>query len=236
MIDEEGVVTEENQITEESDAPESDLETSPVEGSENSDLGTDTDQDTSRKYYYDGGSVEIIKQLVYELDSEGRQLACKQLTDYTGDKVRTLYPNASELRQLWLDPERRTNIISSLEGKGIDTETLAQSVGKPDSDVFDLLCHLAYNSPLRTRRERADYFRKEEQAFFEKHSEDAREVLNALLEKYAEYGAAQFKMPDVLEIPPFTKWGNVLEIAAKFGGGSDMRESINELQKRLYQN
>lgn len=236
VIDEEGVITEEIEITEEADASETDLETSPIEGVDVTDLGTDTDPSLSRKYYYDGGSVEIIKQLVYELDSEGKQLACKHLTDYTADKVRTLYPNASELRQMWLDPERRAGIISSLESKGIDTETLAQSVGKPDSDVFDLLCHLAYNAPLRTRRERADFFKKEEQAFFEKHSEDAREVLNALLEKYAEYGAAQFKMPDVLEIPPFTDWGNVIEIAAKFGGGSDMRESINELQKRLYQN
>ena len=187
-----------------------------------------------RKFYYDGGSVSIIRQLVYELDSEGRQLACRHLTDYTGEKVRTLYPNASELRKDWLDPERRADIIRKLEEKGIDADFLGEAVGKPEADPFDLLCHLAYNAPLRTRRERADRLHRDEAEFFDKHGGEARQVLDALIEKYAEHGSAQFKLPDVLEIPPFNGWGNVVEIAARFGGGKAMREAVNELQRRLY--
>lgn len=231
-IDEEGDVVSESDVTE---TPSSTDETDTTDINQGNDgLSNDVEPNPPRKFYFDGGSVEIIRQLVYELDSEGRQLACRQLTDYTGDKVRTLYPNASELRKDWLDPARRADIILQLEEKGIDARTLGEDVGKPESDPFDLLCHLAYNAPLRTRRERAERLKREETEFFENHGDGARQVLDALIEKYAEHGTAQFKMPDVLEIPPFNDWGNVVEIAARFGGGKAMRESVNELQKRLY--
>ena len=89
----------------------------------------DDDEGLPRKYYVDDGEVEIVKHLVYELDPEGRKLACRQLTDYTADRVRTLYPNASDLRRDWLDPERRAEIVDRLLEQGIDTETLAEAAG-----------------------------------------------------------------------------------------------------------
>lgn len=230
-IDEDGDVIDDTEVTPEEDVNDEAIIDTP---DRNGELPDDDEAGLPHKFYYDGGSVEIIRQLVYELDSEGKQLACRQLTDYTGDKVRTLYPNASELRKDWLDPERRADIIEQLEEKGIDTETLGEAVGKPDADPFDLLCHLAYNAPLRTRRERAERVKRDETEFFEKHAPEARVVLDALIEKYAEHGAAQFKIPDVLEIPPFNDWGNVVEIAARFGGGKAMREAVTELQQRLY--
>ncbi|SCW80535.1 type I restriction enzyme, R subunit [Sphingobium faniae] len=197
-------------------------------------LGPDEPESGPRKFYVDGGEVSVVRHLVYELDSEGKQLACRQLTDYTGDKVRTLYPNASELRLNWLDPERRAEIVERLEEKGIDLETLAEAVGKPEADPFDLLCHLAYNTPLRTRRERADRLRREQDDFLGCFSPEARKVLDAVLEKYAEHGSAQFKLPDILEVPPFNEWGNVIEIAQRFGGGKELRSAVTELQRLLY--
>ena len=122
----------------------------------------DSADDLPRKFYVDGGEVEIIRHLVYELDPEGKKLACRRLTDYTGDKVRTLYPNAPALRRDWLDTDRRAGIVEQLAERGIDLETLAQTAGNPEADAFDLLCHLAYNAPLRTRRERADRVKREE--------------------------------------------------------------------------
>ncbi len=231
-INDNGEVTDETDITEETDAEVDGNfgDTTEIDGG----LPDDDEPGVPTKFYYDGGRVEIIRQLVYELDSDGKKLACRQLTDYTGDKVRTLYPNASELRKDWLDPERRAEIIEKLAEKGIDADALGEAIGKPEADPFDLLCHLAYNAPLRTRRERAEQLKRDEAAFFDKHSTEAREVLDALIEKYAEHGSAQFKLPDVLEIPPFNDWGNVVEIAARFGGGKAMREAVNELQKRLY--
>ena len=190
--------------------------------------------DVHRKYYVDGGSVEIVKHLVYELDSDGKQIACRQLTDYTAEKVRTLYPSPSDLRRDWLSPNRRDEIVERLLEQGVDIETLGESLGKPDADPFDLLCHLAFNAPLRTRRERAARVKGEEVEFFERYGPAAREILEAMLDKYSEYGSVQFKLPDILQIPPISGWGNVIEIAARFGGAASMREAVAEMQRRLY--
>jgi len=187
-----------------------------------------------RKFYVDDGEVEILRHLVYELDAEGRRLACKHLTDYTGEKVRTLYPNASELRAGWLDVERRTEIVECLESLGIDTATLAEALGKPEADEFDLLCHLAYNAPLRTRRERVETLLREQEAFFAEFAPEARQILDAVIEKYAEHGSAQLKLPDVLEVPPLSEWGNVIELSARFGGSAALRGAVNDMQRLLY--
>ena len=194
----------------------------------------DTGDDLPRKFYVDGGEVEIIRHLVYELDTDGKKLACRRLTDYTGDKVRTLYPHAPDLRRDWLDADRRAEIVEQLAQRGIDLETLAETVGRPEADAFDLLCHLAYNAPLRTRRERADRVKREEDDFFARFGPEARAVLDALIEKYAEHGSAQFKLPDVLEVPPFNEWGNVIELASRFGGSHRLRDAVNDLQRLIY--
>ena len=116
----------------------------------------------------------------------------------------------------------------------MDIETLGESLDKPDADPFDLLCHLAFNAPLRTRRERSTRMKREEAEFFERYGPAAREVLAAMLDKYSEYGSVQFKLPDILQIPPISDWGNVIEIADRFGGPVPMREAVAEMQRRLY--
>ena len=106
-----------------------------------------------RKYYFDGGQVEIAAHLVYELDPDGKQLRVVKFSEYAAEKVRTLYPSAADLRKQWADPTMRAEIISKLEERGIDFDQLRSSSNQPDADPFDLLCHLAFNGPLRTRRE-----------------------------------------------------------------------------------
>jgi len=93
---------------------------------------------------------------------------------------------------------------------------------------------VAYNAPLRTRRERADRLRQEEQVFFEHYGPEARGVLNDLLEKYAEHGTTQFTIPDVLKVPPISERGNVSEIVRFFGGRERLREAVTQLQTLLY--
>lgn len=195
---------------------------------------TDEIHDVRRKYYVDGGTVEIVRHLVYELDSDGKQISCRQLTDYTGERVRTLYPSVPDLQRDWLNPERRDEFVKRLADHGVDIETLGESLDKPDADPFDLLCHLAFNAPLRTRRERAARVKGEEEQFFQRYGPAAREVLEAMLDKYSEYGSVQFKLPDILQIPPISGWGNVIEIADRFGGAEPMREAVAEMQRRLY--
>jgi len=97
-----------------------------------------------------------------------------------------------------------------------------------------LLCHLAFNGPLRSRRERAGRVKKEEKKFFDKYGPEARAILGDLLEKYAEHGTAQFVIPDVLKLPPISDRGNVIEIARLFGGPEGLKEAVNELQALLY--
>jgi len=157
-----------------------------------------------------------------------------KITDYTAEKVRTLYPSAVELRRRWADPALRTDTIRLLEERGISFEELAAATNRPEADPFDLLCHVAYNAPLRTRRERADRLRKEKKGFFEQYGLEARTVLNELLDKYAEHGTAQFLIPEVLRVPPISGHGNVMEIAGLFGGPDKLREAINQMQTLLY--
>jgi type I restriction enzyme R subunit len=187
-----------------------------------------------RKFYYDGGHVEIAAHLVYDLDPEGKQLSVVKFTDYAADKVRTLVPSVIELRAKWSNPTERSEIIDQLAERGIDFDELAKSANQPDADPFDLLCHVAFNAPLRTRRERADRLRREQKDFFDQHGPDARAILSDLLEKYAEHGTAQFLVPDILKVPPISSRGNVIEIAQMFGGPEKLRESVAQLQSLLY--
>ena len=197
-------------------------------------LPPDIEDEPRRKFYVDGGRVDVAAHLVYELDPDGNQLRVVQFTDYTADKVRTLYRNAAELRGEWADPERRRAIIEQLEERGIDFDHLAETANQPDADPLDLLCHLAFNAPLRTRRERAQRLRAERPDFFEQYGPEARQILNDLLDKYTEHGTAQFVVPDVLELPPINAHGNVIEIAAKFGNAALLRQAVNQLQSLLY--
>ena len=192
------------------------------------------DSEARRKYYADGGHVEIAAHLVYELDPDGKQLRVVKFTDYTAEKVRNLYTSAAELRARWSDAEQRATIIAALEDRGISFEELAEATKQPDADPFDLLCHVDFNAPLRSRRERAERLRKEKKGFFDRYGPEARQILDQILEKYAEHGTAQFKIPEILKVPPISDHGNVMEIAAKFGGPDRLRQALADMQSLLY--
>jgi len=195
---------------------------------------TDDSEGERRKYYVDGGTVEIAADFVYELDPEGKQLRVVKFTDYTAEKVRSMYSSSAVLRSKWSNSYERAAIISSLEERGISFEELAGASNQPDADPFDLLCHIAFNAPLRTRRERAEILRKGRTDFFNKYSPEARQILNEILEKYAEHGVAQFKIPDILKIPPVSEHGNVIEISNTFGGADNLRTALTKMQELLY--
>jgi type I site-specific restriction endonuclease len=165
---------------------------------------------------------------------QAKKLRVVQYSDYAAEKVRTLYPTAAELRSKWADPDQRKEIIGLLEERGIDFDELASAANQPDADPFDLLCHLAFNAPPRTRRERADRLKKDKKDFFDQYNPEARAILNELLEKYAEHGTAQFVIPDVLEVPPISEHGNLVEIANLFGGADKVVEAVHQLQTLLY--
>lgn len=187
-----------------------------------------------RKFYFDGGQVEIAAHLVYELDPNGKQLRVVRYTEYAAESVRTLCPTAPELRKQWADPAQRSRIIERLAERGVSFDELATAAAQPDADPFDLLCHFAFNAPLRTRRERAQRMRSERKDFFDRYGRDARTILEELLEKYAEHGDAQFTLPDVLHVPPISQHGTVADIIRIFGGPDQLRSAVTELQAQLY--
>ena len=229
-IDDQGETIAEDEI--ENPPPEEPDE--PVIGDLPPGLPPDRDPGQPRKFYVDGGSVEIVHHVVYELDADGRRLTARKMTDYTGEKVRTLYPTAAAFRADWSIAGKRQVIIEALEEKGIDLNNLAEAAGQPEADPFDLLCHLAWNAPLRTRRERAERLRRDKKDFFDQYSSNAREILEALLDKYAVYGAAQFALPDTLKVPPISRFGNASEIAQRFNGPEKMKAAVDALSELLY--
>ncbi|MGX1102568.1 MULTISPECIES: EcoAI/FtnUII family type I restriction enzme subunit R [Bradyrhizobium] len=187
-----------------------------------------------RKFYFDGGQVSIVAHLVHELDPNGKQLRVVRYTDYAAETIRTLCPTAQELRKRWADAAQRDEIIQALAERGVGFDELAEQTEQPDADPFDLLCHLAFNAPLRTRRERAQRLKQERKDFFEKYGPEARQLLDELLEKYAEHGDAQFVLPDVLHVPPISNHGNPGEIIKLFGGPEQLRTAVTDLQGILY--
>lgn len=191
-------------------------------------------EEAPRKFYFDGGQVEVVAHLVHELDPNGRQLRVVRYTDYAAESVRSLAPTSADLRSRWSNATQRAEIIAALSERGIDFALLAEQTGQLEADPFDLLCHLAFNAPLRSRRERAQWLKSERKDYFEKFSPEARQILGELLEKYAEHGDAQFVLPDVLKVPPISTHGQPAEIIKLFGGAEQLRRAVNDLQGLLY--
>lgn len=187
-----------------------------------------------RKLYVDGGVVEIAAHVVYEMDANGKKLRVVKFVDYASENVRSLWTSAADLRAHWSNAKERGAIIESLEERGITIDQLAENVGQPGADPFDLLCYVAFNAPLRTRRERAERLRKGRVDFWENFKPEARAILEEILEKYIEHGTTQFKVPDILKVHPISVHGNVLEIATKFGGPEQLRAAIESMQNLLY--
>lgn len=229
---------------------ESVVETPPVIGDEHGDYTvdtTDTDEGQGeilteppkepRKFYVDGGDVEVIGHLVYDLDTDGKKLQVVKYTEYSGRTVRTLYPTRAALQSAWANPDTRAEVLRELTERGISFEELATSADQPDADPFDLLCHLAWNAPLLTRRQRAEQARKAAQDLFGQYGDAAREILTLLLDKYIERGIVQFNaLSELMKVQPFDRFGSPSEIATRhFGGIKPFKEAVSRLQTALYQ-
>lgn len=195
----------------------------------------DQEDRTKRKYYVDTGDrVKIVVDYEQNLDAEGNKLRIVKYTDYAAKKVKLMFPSAAALLSKWQSAEERNAIIEALGEKGISFEELAKVTEQEDADPFDLLCHVAFNAPLRTRLERAERLKKGKVDFFDYFSPEARNILNEILDKYIEHGVAQFKVPDILKVEPISRHGNVMEIASLFSGPDKLREALIKLQNLLY--
>ena len=168
---------------------------------------------------------------------DGKKLQVVKYTDYSGRAVRTLYPSREALRSAWANPDTRTEVLHELTERGISFAELASSSEQPDADPFDLLCHLAWNAPLLTRRQRAETAKRQTQDLFAQHGDTAREILTLLLDRYIERGILQFNaLSELMKVQPFDRYGSPSEIATRhFGGVRGMKDAVYRLQTALYQ-
>lgn len=198
---------------------------------------TSEESDEPRKFYVDGGSVEVIGHLVYDLDAEGKKLQVVRYTEYSARTVRSMYPDREALQSAWSKPDTRAEVLRELAERHVSFDELVASTGQQDADPFDLLCHLAWNAPLLTRRQRAEQARQRALSLFAKYGDTAREILSLLLDRYVERGVIQFNtLSDLLKVDPFDRFGSPSEIANRhFGGVPALREAVGQLQAMLYQ-
>lgn len=182
------------------------------------------------KYYVNDVPVKVIHERVYYYDKDGK-LITESLISYTRKNIKNEFKTLDEFLRKWNESERKEAILKELEERGVLLEELKEEVGK-DLDPFDLICHVAFDMPPLTRRERANNVKKRN--YFTKYGESAREVLEALLEKYADEGIENLENLEILKVPDFKKFGSPIEIVKRFGGKKKYLEAIKELQKEIY--
>jgi type I restriction enzyme R subunit len=184
-----------------------------------------------QKVYIDGVGAEIIAERVEYLDENGK-LVTESLRDFTRAALKKRFSSFNDFLTRWNSAERKQAIIEELEAEGLPLDPLAEEVGK-NLDAFDLICHVAFDRPPLTRRERADNVRKRD--VFTKYGPQARAVLETLLQKYQDQGVINLDDPRVLQIPPFDTMGTPIQLIKHFGARADFERAVHELQSALYQ-
>jgi type I restriction enzyme, R subunit len=165
------------------------------------------------------------------LDEKGR-LITESLKDFTKKALKKRFASLDDFLKSWKSAERKQAIIEELESEGLSLEPLQQEAGR-DLDPFDLICHVVFDRPALTRRERADSVRKRD--IFTKYGPQARAVLEALLQKYQDQGVLDLGDPRILQIPPLDTMGTPLQLIKEFGTRADFMFAVNEMQSALYQ-
>ena len=187
--------------------------------------------DKPRKYYIHGHEVTVIAERLEYLDDDGK-LVTETLRDYSKKTLRNRYASLDAFLQRWNSTERKQAIIEELESEDLLLEPLADEVGR-DLDPFDLICHVAFDQPPLTRRERVENVRKRD--VFTKYGKQARAVLEALLQKYQDEGVTNLDDPQILRVPPLDMMGTPIELLKTFGGRPGFEKAVHELQSALYQ-
>jgi type I restriction enzyme R subunit len=195
------------------------------------DININTDEEPPRKIYVDGVGATIVAERVEYLDENGK-LITESLKEFTKRALKKRFASLDDFLKRWKGAERKQAIIEELENEGLSLEPLADEVGK-DLDPFDLICHVAFDQPALTRRERADNVRKRN--VFTKYGPQARAVLEALLQKYQDEGVIDLGDPRILQIPPLDTMGTPMQLIKEFGTRADFMFAVQDLQSALYQ-
>ena len=184
-----------------------------------------------KKYMVSGEPVTILKKMVQYMDRDGK-LITESLIDYTKKNVLNQYATLDDFLSAWGAAERKEAIIKEMEEHGILFSELCEQINQ-DLDPFDLICHIVFDQPPLTRRERVNNVRKRN--YFTKYGEKAAEILDALLTKYADSGLSDLENVDVLKVDPIKQYGTQVYIVNTiFGGIAKFRQAIKDLEAAIY--
>ena len=183
-----------------------------------------------QKVYVNGVDVSVLISREMYFDNNGKPITTS-LKDHTKDLIKGKYASMDDFLTRWNSSDKKEVIIKELEEQGVMVEALRDAVNR-EVDLFDLICHVAFDKPPLTRQERANNVKKRN--YFTKYGEQARKVLEALLDKYADEGVTNIESMDVLKVKPLNEFGSPLEIIKEFGSKAKYLEAIKELEQELY--
>lgn len=185
------------------------------------------------KYYVNNVEVNVISERVQYYDKDGK-LVTESLKDYTKKTVQKQYSTLDEFLRRWTETAKKEAIIKELESQGLLLNALREEVKNGDQyGTFDLICHIVYGQPPLTRKERAENVRKRD--YFTKYGEQARKVLDALLDKYADEDITSIESAKVLSLKPINEMGTPVEIINDFFGGKDKYDTaLRDLEEELF--
>ncbi|WP_297745423.1 EcoAI/FtnUII family type I restriction enzme subunit R [Nitrosomonas sp.] len=212
--------------------------TYPVTGEDQGRIGINgpgvAEEGSIRRYVVANVEVEVAAERVQYFDANGK-LITESLKDYTRKALAREYATFDDFLRRWSSAEKKQAIIDELSEQGVFFDALADEIGRQSGkafDPFDLVCHVAWDMPPLTRKERAEQVKKRN--YFTRYGEQARRVLEALLDKYADEGVAHIEETQILTIAPFTEFGTPLEIIRAFGGLNQYQQAVHDLEEALY--
>ena len=180
----------------------------------------------------DGCQVMVVNKVVSVYDADGKLLRTESITDYTKKNILDSFATIDTFTSKWNEIKKKSDIADMLKERGIDLAELKTSQEMSNVDDFDFICHIAYGKKTLTRRERAEQVKKRD--IFSKYGEQARLVLEALLEKYMEEGISELESLTVLENDPFRRLGSKANIVKFFGGKREYLKAVKELEQSIY--
>ena len=207
-------------------------EDGPTYGPDGKDLFDDEEgDDKPRKYYVGDVTVRVLSERVQYVDKDGK-LITESLIDYTRKNILQQYSRLDDFLLTWTEAEKKQAIIDELQDDGVLLEAVRQEIGKTELDDFDLICHIAYDKAPLTKRERAENVKKRHYLY--KYSDLAKQVIEALLDKYANDGIRDIEDTKVLQLKEFQKIGSPMKIVKSFGGKEAYLKAVQELENEIY--
>lgn len=186
--------------------------------------------EATEKYYINDVEVKLTGEKVQYYGKDGK-LITESIKDYTKKTIKQDFVTLNDFIKKWNSSDKKKVIIDELLEKGIIFEALEKEIGK-EFDPFDLICHIAFDKEPLTRKERANNVKKRN--YFAKYSQKAKEVIESLLDKYANEGIENVEDNNILRIPPFNNYGSILEIVKLFGGKEKYKLALKELEDNIY--